>query len=59
MADETVTTDTYSSSDDTINILMKDGTIRDIAEASDMLNISVLTRKVQKHYFCYYKLQQY
>lgn len=56
MADETVTTDTYSSDDDTINILMKDGSIRDIAEASDMLNITVLTRKVQKHYFCYFKL---
>lgn len=56
MADETVSTDTYSPKDDTINILMKDGTIKDIAEASDMLNISVLTRKVQKHYFCYYKL---
>lgn len=58
MADETVSTDTYSAEDDTINILMKDGTIRDIAEASDMLNITVLTRKVQKHYFCYYKLPQ-
>ena len=58
MADETVTTDTYSSDDDTINILMKDGTIRDISEASDMLNIAVLTRKVCKHYFCYYKLPQ-
>jgi HD superfamily phosphohydrolase len=56
MADETVSTDTYSPEDDTINILMKDGTIKDIAEASDMLNINVLTRKVQKHYFCYYKL---
>ena len=56
MADETVSTDTYSPEDDNINILMKDGTIKDIAEASDMLNISVLTRKVQKHYFCYYRL---
>lgn len=56
MADETVTTDTYSSEDDNINILMKDGTTKDIAEASDMLNITVLTRKVQKHYFCFYKL---
>jgi hypothetical protein len=56
MGDEIVSTDTYSPEDDNINILMKDGTIKDIAEASDMLNIQVLTKKVQKHFFCYYKL---
>ncbi|MFV0392742.1 MAG: HD domain-containing protein [Paludibacteraceae bacterium] len=48
-----VSTDTYSSKDDTINILYKDGTVKDIAEASDMLNIEVLTKKVEKHYLCY------
>ena len=56
MGDEIVTTDTYSPEDDNINILMKDGTIKDIAEASDMLNIQVLTKKVEKHFFCYYRL---
>lgn len=56
MGDEIVSTDTYSPKDDNINILMKDGSIKDIAEASDMLNIQVLTKKVQKHFFCYYKL---
>lgn len=56
MGDEVVSTDTYSPQDDTINILYKDGTLKDIAEASDMLNISVLTKKVEKHYFCYYRL---
>ena len=56
MGDETVSTDTYSPQDDNINILFKDGTIKDIAEASDMLNISVLTKKVEKHFFCYYHL---
>jgi len=56
MGDETVSTDTYSPEDDNINILYKDGTIKDIAEASDMLNISVLTKKVEKHFFCYYRL---
>jgi HD superfamily phosphohydrolase len=56
MGDETVSTDTYSSIDDNINILYKDGTMKDIAEASDMLNISVLTKKVEKHFFCYYRL---
>ena len=56
MGDETVSTDTYKPEDDNINILYKDGTIKDIAEASDMLNISVLTKKVEKHFFCFYHL---
>lgn len=56
MGDEIVSTDTYSPEDDSINILLKDGTVKDIADASDMLNIQVLTKKVQKHFFCYYKL---
>ncbi|MDD4198620.1 MAG: HD domain-containing protein [Paludibacter sp.] len=56
MGDEVVSTDTYCPEDDNINILMKDGSIKDIAEASDMLNIQVLTKKVMKHYFCYLKI---
>lgn len=56
MGDETVSTDTYSPEDDSINILYKDGSVKDISVASDMLNISVLTKKVEKHYFCYYKI---
>jgi hypothetical protein len=56
MGEEIVSTDTYTPQDDNINIIYKDGTIKDIAEASDMLNITVLTKKVEKHYFCYYKL---
>lgn len=56
LGEEIVSTDTYSPQDDNINILYKDGTLKDIAEASDMLNINVLTKKVVKHYFCYYKL---
>ena len=38
-----------------INILYKDGTIRDISEASDQLNISVLSQPVIKHFICYPK----
>jgi HD superfamily phosphohydrolase len=56
MGDETVSTDTYSAKDDNINILYKDGTIKDIAEASDLLNISVLTKKVVKHFFCFFRI---
>jgi hypothetical protein len=57
MGDEVVSTDTYSPEDDNINILFKDGTVKDIVDASDMLNITVLTKQVEKHFFCYYKIQ--
>lgn len=56
MGEEIVTTDTYSPEDDSINILYKDGTVKDIADASDMLNINVLTKKVEKYYYCYLRL---
>jgi len=56
IGEEIVSTDTYTPQDDNINILYKDGTIKDIADASDMLNITVLTKKAEKHYFCYFKL---
>lgn len=51
-----VSKDTYSKKDDSIDILFKDGTIKDISEASDMLNLTTLTRKVVKHYLFYYKI---
>ena len=53
---QTVSTDTYNATDDRINILYNDGTIKDIAEASDMLNIQVLTKKVEKHFLYYTQL---
>jgi len=56
IGEEIVSTDTYSSKDDNINILYKDGIVKDIAEASDMLNISVLTKKVKKHFYCYFRI---
>ena len=52
----TVATDTYSPGDDNINIIYKDGEVKDVADASDMLNITVLTKKVEKHYLCYFRL---
>lgn len=50
---ETITTNTYNASDDQIKILMKNGETIDIAEASDMLNIKVLSRKTKKHFLWY------
>lgn len=47
----------YSRDDDRINILFKDGSQQDIAKASDMLNISVLSKTVKKYYLCYPKIE--
>lgn len=38
-----------------INILYKDGTLKDISEASGQLNNSVLSQPVVKHFICYPK----
>ncbi|MEG2332547.1 HD domain-containing protein [Bacteroides neonati] len=46
----------YNPADDSIDIIYKDGTIKNIAEASDMLNISLLSKKVKKYYICYQRL---
>ncbi len=43
----------YSQAADNINILQKDGSILDIATASDNLNIRALTSPVTKYYLCY------
>lgn len=48
-----LSTDMYSEKDDSIDILYKDGTVKDISRASDMLNIELLSKKVVKHYFAY------
>ena len=46
----------YDPADDSIDIIYNDGTIKNIAEASDMLNISLLSKKVKKYYLCYQRL---
>ena len=48
----------YDPADDSIDIIYKDGTIKNIAEASDMLNISLLSIKVKKYYLCYQRLHR-
>lgn len=50
---QTIEKDMYSAEDDSIEILYEDGSTKDIAEASDMLNISLLSKKVKKYYNCY------
>ena len=48
--------DMYSPFDDHIEILYNDGTTRDIAEASDMFNLSLLQKKVKKYFMCYQRM---
>ena len=48
----------YDEADDSIDILYNDGSIKNIAEASDMLNISLLSKKVKKYYLCYQRLHR-
>jgi hypothetical protein len=52
----TLSKDMYSPDEDSIDILYKDGTIRDITQASELLNVELLSRKVSKHYLCYQRL---
>lgn len=51
ISSDEVSTNMYSEADDSIDILYKDGSTKDIAEASDMLNIQLLAKKVKKYYF--------
>ncbi|MBQ8501175.1 MAG: HD domain-containing protein [Bacteroides sp.] len=48
----------YNPIDDSIDIIYGDGSIKNIAEASDMLNISLLSKKVKKYYLCYHRIEK-
>jgi HD superfamily phosphohydrolase len=56
ISSDIISTDMYNENDDSIDILYRDETIKDISEASDMLNIDLLSKKVEKYYFAYYKI---
>ena len=49
------TSNTYSEKGEAIDILQKDGSVLDIAEASEMLNMENLTYKPQKRYLFHLK----
>jgi HD superfamily phosphohydrolase len=53
ISDDEISTNMYSEADDSIAILFKDGSTKDIAEASDMLNIQLLSKKIRKYYCCF------
>ncbi|HAR19930.1 MAG TPA: hypothetical protein DCR46_04665 [Cytophagales bacterium] len=45
----------YLANKENINVLKKDGTVLDIAEASELPNIKAISKIVKKFYLCYPK----
>ena len=52
---DTVNNSAYNANSFHINILMKNGQLVDVAEASDLLNIQSLSKPVTKYFICYPK----
>ena len=50
-----ITNSAYNTGEEKINILMKNGEVLDIRDASDQLRISVLSESVKKYFYCYPK----
>jgi hypothetical protein len=53
MSINTIQKDMYNVDDDSITILYKDGSTKDISEASELLNVQLLSKKIRKYYLCY------
>jgi hypothetical protein len=53
--DESTSNYMYKPGVDKINILFKDGTVKDITEVSDQLNINMLSKPTTKFFLCYPK----
>ncbi len=52
---DSVNNSAYLDSKFHINILMNDGSLKDVADASDQLNLQKLSQTVTKYYLCYPK----
>ncbi|HOU68542.1 MAG TPA: HD domain-containing protein [Paludibacteraceae bacterium] len=57
LSQDIVSASTYTpyNEDSNIKILYSDRSLKDISEASDLLSISLISNKVRKYFFCYYK----
>ncbi|MBK9283163.1 MAG: HD domain-containing protein [Sphingobacteriaceae bacterium] len=55
VAVDSVNNSAYNANSFNINILMSDGKLVDVAQASDQLNLLSLSKTVTKHYVCYPK----
>lgn len=52
---DSVNNSAYNASSFNINVLMNNGTLVDVAQASDQLNLQSLSKTVTKHFICYPK----
>lgn len=52
LATGTISNNAYQPQHDKIKLISRDGTLTDIADSSDQLNISMLTHAVIKYYIC-------
>ena len=43
--------------EDNIALLYKNGEIRDISDASELLNVQLLSKKIRKYYLCYQRFE--
>ena len=57
MSINTIQKDMYNIEDDSITILYKDGSTKDISEASELLNVQLLSKKIRKYYLCYQRFE--
>ena len=57
MSINTIQKDMYNVEDDSIAILYKSGEIKDISEASELLNVQLLSKKIRKYYLCYQRFE--
>lgn len=51
-----ISNNAYNMLDDRIEILFKNNELKDISDASDMFNITVLSKEVKKYFICYPKM---
>lgn len=58
IACEGIEKDMYNPADDSIDILYENGEIKNIAEASDMLNVALLSKRAKKYYLCHYRFNE-
>ena len=57
MSINTLQKDMYNVEDDSIKVLYKNGEIKDISEASELLNVQLLSKKIRKYYLCYQRIE--
>ena len=53
--DGSVSNNAYSSKDEQIQILYQGGLLKNVTDASDMLDVTVLSKTVKKYFLCYPK----